>query len=245
VVELEDDGRGLNRERILAKAREKGLVADGQELNDLEVHGLIFLPGFSTAAEVTEISGRGVGMDVVKRNVESMRGRVSVSSNAGQGTTFRMVLPLTLAIIDGMLVMCGAEKYIIPSLSIVESLRPTEETISRVAGRGEVINVRGEILPLLRLHRLLEMQGPQRPLTESHVVVVEGLGRKVGLVLDDVLTQQQVVIKPLGTGLGDTDFLAGAAILSDGRVGLILNVDRLALLATRGSRAREPLAAGA
>jgi two-component system chemotaxis sensor kinase CheA len=240
VVELSDDGRGLDRARILAKAREKGLVEDGKELTDAEVHALIFLPGFSTAARVTEISGRGVGMDVVKRNVEGMRGRVSVTSRPGQGTTFRLVLPLTLAIIDGMLVACGPEKYIIPSLSIVESLRPTEEMISRAAGRGEIVNVRGEILPLLRLHRLLEMDGEERAATESHVVVVEGLGRKVGLVVDDVLTQQQVVIKPLGNGIGETDFLSGAAILSDGRVGLILNVDRLAVLASRrGGRGRE------
>jgi two-component system chemotaxis sensor kinase CheA len=244
IVELSDDGWGLNRDRILAKAREKGLVAENQELNDVEVHALIFLPGFSTAARVTEISGRGVGMDVVKRNIEGMRGRVSVTSSQGQGSTFRLVLPLTLAIIDGMLVMCGAEKYIIPSLSIVESLRPTEDMISRAAGRGEVINVRGEILPLLRLHQLLEMHGPERPVTEGHVVVVESMGRKVGLVLDDVLTQQQVVIKPVGSGLGDTDYLSGAAILSDGRVGLILNVDRLGQLVARGGR-RDTMAAGA
>ncbi|HET6439953.1 MAG TPA: chemotaxis protein CheA [Anaeromyxobacter sp.] len=244
VVELADDGRGLNRDRILAKAREKGLVAENQELSDPEVQALIFLPGFSTAAKVTEISGRGVGMDVVKRNVEGMRGRVTVSSLIGQGTAFRMVLPLTLAIIEGMLVMCGSEKYIIPSLCIIESLRPTEDMIFSAAARGEVINVRGEILPLLRLHRLLEMAGAERLLTESHVVVVEGMGRKVGLVLDDVLTQQQVVIKPLGTGMGDTDFLSGAAILSDGRVGLILNVDRLAQLATRAGRV-QAVAAGA
>jgi two-component system chemotaxis sensor kinase CheA len=246
IVELADDGRGLNRDRILAKAREKKLVAENQELSDQEAHALIFLPGFSTAAKVTEISGRGVGMDVVKRNIEGMRGRVSVSSAQGQGSTFRLVLPLTLAIIDGMLVMCGAEKYIIPSLSIIESLRPTEDMISRAAGRGEVINVRGEILPLLRLHQLLEMPGPERPVTEGHVVVVESMGRKVGVVLDDVLTQQQVVIKPLGSGLGDTEYLSGAAILSDGRVGLILNVDRLSQLSsTRGGRAREALAVGA
>jgi two-component system chemotaxis sensor kinase CheA len=148
-----------------------------------------------------------------------------------------MVLPLTLAIIEGMLVACGKEKYIIPSLSIVESLRPTDDMVSLAAGRGEIINVRGEILPLLRLHRLLQMEGQERSPTEGHVVVLEGLGRKVGIVVDDVLTQQQVVIKPLGQGIGDTDFLSGAAILSDGRVGLILNVDRLSSLASsRGGR---------
>ena len=240
VVELSDDGRGLQRDRILAKGRERGLVEEGRDLSEQEIYNLIFLPGFSTAARVTEISGRGVGMDVVKRNVEGMRGRVSVTSRPGHGSTFKLVLPLTLAIIDGMLVACGSEKYIIPSLSIIESLRPVEEMISRAAGRGEVINVRGEILPLLRLHRLLRMAGPERAPVDGHVVVVEGLGRKVGLVVDDVLTQQQVVIKPLGQGLGDTDFLSGAAILSDGRVGLILNVDRIPTLVAPPAR-REAL----
>jgi two-component system chemotaxis sensor kinase CheA len=233
VVELADDGRGLQRDAILARALEKGLVEPEVELTDAEIFNFLFLPGFSTAREVTEISGRGVGMDVVKRNVEGMRGRVAVTSTPGEGTTLRMVLPLTLAIIDGMLIACGSEKYIVPSLAIVESLRPTREMLAVMGGKGEIVNVRGEILPLLRLHRLLEMEGPERDPTEAHVVVVEGLGRKVGLVVDDVVSQQQVVIKPLGAGIGDTEFLSGAAILSDGRVGLILNVDRLAALASR------------
>ncbi|MGB8931997.1 MAG: chemotaxis protein CheA, partial [Anaeromyxobacteraceae bacterium] len=241
VVELSDDGRGLQRDAILARAREKGLVEPEVELNDTEIFNLLFLPGFSTAREVTEISGRGVGMDVVKRNVEGMRGRVAITSNPGEGTTLRMVLPLTLAIIDGMLIACGRERYIVPSLAIVESLRPTREMMAVMAGKGEIINVRGEILPLLKLHRLLELDGPERDPTEAHVVVVEGLGRKVGLVVDDVISQQQVVIKPLGAGIGDTEFLSGAAILSDGRVGLILNVDRLAALASR-PRDRSPRA---
>jgi two-component system chemotaxis sensor kinase CheA len=233
VVELTDDGRGLQRDAILGRARAKGLVEAGVEPTDQEICNLLFLPGFSTAEEVTELSGRGVGMDVVKRNVEGMRGRVAIASTPGKGTTLRMVLPLTLAIIDGMLIACGSEKYIIPSLAIVESLRPTPEMLAVMAGKGEIINVRGEILPLLRLHRLLELQGEERPATDSHVVVVEGLGRKIGLVVDDVVSQQQVVIKPLGGGIGDTEYLSGAAILSDGRVGLILNVDRLSTLAAR------------
>jgi len=233
VVELADDGRGLRRESIVARARERGLIDAGVEPSEQEAWNLVFLPGFSTAEEVTEISGRGVGMDVVKRNVEGMRGRVAISSTPGRGTVLRMVLPLTLAIIDGMLIACGSEKYIIPSLAIVESLRPTAEMLAVMAGKGEIINVRGEILPLLRLHRLLELDGPEREATEGHVVVVEGLGRKIGLVVDDVVSQQQVVIKPLGAGIGDTDYLSGAAILSDGRVGLILNVDRLSSLGAR------------
>jgi two-component system chemotaxis sensor kinase CheA len=173
-------------------------------------------------------------MDVVKRNIESMRGRVTVTSNPGHGTTFRLILPLTLAIIDGMLVACGDERYIIPSLSIVESLKPSPTMVHTFADRGELINVRGEMLPLARLQRLFGVGGMEREPTDALVVVVETMGKKIGLLVDDVLTQQQVVIKPLGEGLGDTELLAGAAILSDGRVGLILNVDRIGSTVTGG-----------
>ena len=238
VVELSDDGGGLRRDKILARARERHLVDPARELTDDEIHALIFLPGFSTAERVTEISGRGVGMDVVKRAVEAMRGRVSVASRAGQGTTFRLVLPLTLAIIDGMLVSCGGERYIVPSLAIVETLRPAPGMVSRLPGRGELLTLRGEHLPLLRLRDLLEISGKEPPLEQGRIVVVEGLGRKVGLAVDDVLAQQQVVIKPLGGGVGEADVLSGAAILSDGRVGLILNVDRVAQRGARVARSR-------
>jgi two-component system chemotaxis sensor kinase CheA len=227
-IEISDDGRGLRREAILNKARERGLVKDGAErLSDEEVFALIFLPGFSTAAQVSELSGRGVGMDVVKRSIEAMRGRVMVRSKPGAGTTFKLVLPLTLAIIDGMLVSCGQETYIIPSLAIVESLQMAPGMLRTVAGRGEILNVRGEVLPLLRLRALVGLTGAAPGVDQSRVVVVESLGKKVGLVVDEVMTQQQIVIKPLSPHLGDTDLFAGAAILADGRVGLILNVDRL------------------
>ncbi len=228
VIEVSDDGRGLSREKILAKALEKKLVGEGQNLTDAEVYSLIFAPGFSTAAQVTELSGRGVGMDVVKRNIEGMRGRVGIVSTPGAGTTFRMVLPLTLAIIDGMLVGVGAERYIIPSLSIVESLQPREGMLKTLGTAGELLDVRGEILPLYRLSRLFGVAGAKDDPLQSLVVVVESLGRKIGLLVDDVLSQQQVVIKPLGSvGLEEGERFSGAAILSDGRVGLILNVDRL------------------
>jgi two-component system, chemotaxis family, sensor kinase CheA len=227
VIEITDDGRGLSRDAILKKARAQGLIRETDNPSDAEVWGLIFLPGFSTASQVTEISGRGVGMDVVKRSIESMRGRVTVTSTPGQGTTFRMLLPLTLAIIDGMLVASGEERYIIPSLSIVESLKPAPGMVHTFADRGELINVRGEMLPLVRLTRIFGVFSEERAPTDALVVVVESMGRRVGLLVDDVITQQQVVIKPLGEGLGDTELLAGAAILSDGRVGLILNVDRI------------------
>jgi two-component system chemotaxis sensor kinase CheA len=227
-IEISDDGRGLRREAILNKARERGLVKDtGERLSDEEVFALIFLPGFSTAAQVSELSGRGVGMDVVKRSIETMRGRVIVRSKPGIGTTFKLVLPLTLAIIDGMLVSCGPETYIIPSLAIVESLQMTPAMLKTVAGRGELLSVRGEVLPLLRLKHLIGLPREAASAELGRVVVVESLGKKLGLVVDEVMAQAQIVIKPLSSNLGDTEFFAGAAILADGRVGLILNVDRL------------------
>jgi two-component system chemotaxis sensor kinase CheA len=231
VIRLSDDGRGLRREAILKKARQQGLIPDaGTDQTDSEVFNLIFRPGFSTAAKVTEISGRGVGMDVVKRNVEEMRGRVVLNSVSGQGTSFEMVLPLTLAIIDGMIVSCGSERYIVPSLSIVQSFQPTKEMLRNPCDSGEQIALRGELLPLLRLREFLGVAGADPPIERAQVVVVEGAGKKFGLLVDDVLAQQQVVIKPLGETLSESEFLAGGAILSDGLVGLILNVDRLANL---------------
>jgi two-component system chemotaxis sensor kinase CheA len=227
VVELADDGRGLIREKILSRAVDKGLVPRNVQLSDGEVHALIFAPGFSTAAQVTELSGRGVGMDVVKRNIEEMRGRVSIASTPGVGTTFRLVLPLTLAIIDGMLVACGAERYIIPSLSILESLQPRPGMITTMAGADELISVRGEVLPLFRLASLFGISDAESDPPRALVVVVESMGHKVGLLVDEVVAQQQVVIKPIGAGIGQHEMFSGAAILSDGRVGLILNIDRI------------------
>ncbi len=166
-------------------------------------------------------------MDVVKRSIESLRGRVVVGSTPGQGTSFKLVLPLTLAIIDGMVVVSGGERYIVPSLAIVESLQPTAEMV-RVFGRGaELINVRGEILPLQRLGRLFDIPRCETTPSLARVIVVESGERKLGLLVDDVVTQQQVVIKALSAGVGSAEFLSGAAIMSDGRVGLILNVDRM------------------
>jgi len=238
-IELSDDGQGLNREAILTKARNMGLIKDGQALSDVEVYDLIFMPGFSTAKQVTEISGRGVGMDVVKRNIEAMRGRVIITSTPGQGTNFKIVLPLTLAIIDGMLVACGQERYIIPTLAIIESIQPDPTMLASLTGKAEVINVRGEIIPLLRLDRLLGIAGAQQDPTQALVVVLESVGRKVGVVVDDVITQQQVVIKSFGAALSGTRFVSGAAIMSDGKVGLILNVEELGTLSDdRTHRAR-------
>ena len=231
VIAISDDGRGIDRQAVLNKAIDKGLVRQGAVMSDAEVFDLIFSPGFSTAKSVTEISGRGVGMDVVRRNVEAMRGRVVVSSAPGCGTTFRMVLPLTLAIIDGMVVRCGSESFIVPTLAIVESLKPTRDMLATMAGRCEIVVVRDEPLPLLRLDDFLEIRGAVRDPAQALVVIVESLGRKIAILADEVVTQQQVVIKSMGWGFEGTNVFSGAAILSDGRVGLIINVDELAICA--------------
>jgi two-component system chemotaxis sensor kinase CheA len=228
VIEIADDGRGLDTDAILAKAKAQHLIGAGDTLTEAEAHALIFAPGFSTAKQVTEISGRGVGMDVVRRNIEAMRGRISIQTVKGQGTTFRLMLPLTLAIINGMLVACGDERYIIPTLSILESIQPTPAMLATMAGSNEMINVRGEILPLVRLDRLFQVRNAKQSPTESLVVILEGAGRKLGLVVDEVITQQQVVIKNLSNGFSEVKYLSGAAILSDGSVGLIMNVEEIA-----------------
>ncbi len=237
VIEIADDGRGLNRERIIHKAIEKGLITSTEGMTEADIDALIFAPGFSTAAQVTEISGRGVGMDVVKRNIEGMRGRVLISTTQGQGTRFKMVLPLTLAIIDGMLVASGKERYIVPTLSIVESIQPDRSMLVTLAAQNEMINLRGEILPLIRLDRLFRLEGAKGDPTEALVVVVEGVGKRFGVLVDEVVAQQQVVIKTMGSGLSRTPFVSGAAILSDGKVGLILNVEEISTHVHKGSRA--------
>jgi two-component system chemotaxis sensor kinase CheA len=228
IIELADDGRGLDRDAILAKARSQGIIGPRDELSDAEIHSLIFAPGFSTAKKVTEVSGRGVGMDVVKRNLDAMRGRVTISTVPGSGTTFKLMLPLTLAIIDGMLVASGQDRYIIPTLSIIESIQPDARMLVTFAGDKEMINVRGEILPLVRLDRLFGITGARTDPTQALVVIVEGVGSRIGLLVDEVITQQQVVIKSLGPGLSQARYLSGAAILADGRVGLIVNVEEIA-----------------
>jgi len=228
VIEISDDGRGLSHEAIVKKATAQGLIKAGDVLSEDEINSLIFAPGFSTAEKVTDISGRGVGMDVVRRNIDAMRGRIAIKTVPGQGTTFKITLPLTLAIIDGMLVACGDERYILPTLSVVESMKPDASMLVTQGGSNEMLNMRGSILPLLRLDRMLGAKhGIQDP-TQALVVIVEGAGRKVGLLVDEVIAQQQVVIKTMGEGLGEVRFISGAAILADGRVGLIVNVEEVA-----------------
>jgi two-component system chemotaxis sensor kinase CheA len=237
VVEISDDGRGLDCEAIVAKAVRQGLIKDGENLAESAIYELIFAPSFSTAKQVTEISGRGVGMDVVRRNVESLRGRIHVSSRPGEGTTLSLILPLTLAIIDGTLIACGDERYIFPTTSIIESLRPSREMLSQIAGRSEILRFRDSIYPLLRLGEMLALPGYERDLEQGLVVLVESRERRVAVLVDDVLTQQQIVIKSLGGALREVSYFAGAAILSDGQVGLILDPDELVTLA-QNSRGR-------
>lgn len=224
VIEIEDDGRGLSRDKILRKAIEKGLVEENASLSDQQVYNLIFAAGFSTAEKVTDISGRGVGMDVVKKNIERLRGKVELTVEEGKGMKTTIKLPLTLAIIDGMIVQVGDEKYIVPMLSIEESIRPKKEDISTVQQRGELINVRGNLLPMVRLHDLYNVKPKKTDPWEALILIVEGEGQRCGILVDDLIGQQQIVIKSLGEQFHNVKGVSGSAILGDGRVGLILDV---------------------
>jgi two-component system, chemotaxis family, sensor kinase CheA len=231
VIEIEDDGKGLDKDRILKKAIDSGVVEPGQDLSDEEVFKLVFHPGLSTAEKVTSVSGRGVGMDVVKKNIELLRGKIDISSTRGKGTIFTIRLPLTLAVIDGQIVCIGEHRYIIPINSIIRSLRPTPQQISSVQGRGEMVLERGELMPLVRLYTLFGDVPTTEDPTEALVVVVEEDGRRCCLLVDDLLAQQQVVIKSLGEALGTVKGVSGGAIMGDGKVSLILDIPGLVKLA--------------
>ncbi|MCK6571317.1 chemotaxis protein CheA [Myxococcota bacterium] len=241
VVEIRDDGKGLNAEKLINRARERGLIGPNDQLTEQQAFQIIFAPGFSMAAKVTDISGRGVGMDVVKTNVERVRGRVEVDSQLGHGSVFRIRLPLTLAIIDGLVVRVGDERYILPTEWAREAIRPQPEDISSVFGAGDMLNVRGQLVRLVRLGDVFGVEGAQRRAEKGLVVLVEGMGQRRGLVVDELLGRQEVVIKSLGESLGKISGVAGGAILGDGRVGLILDVrDVLSLqegVAVDGERA--------
>ncbi|WP_245444358.1 chemotaxis protein CheA [Bradyrhizobium sp. Y36] len=228
VIEVSDDGRGLNREKVLAKARDRGLVAAGVNPTEEEIDNLIFLPAFSTADVVSNISGRGVGMDVVKRNVQALGGRISVQSRFGAGSRFTMSLPLTLAVVDGMVVSVGKETFIVPLTAIIESLRPQPSDINPVVGRGDVLALRGEYLPLTYLHRSFAIGSAVTDPCQGIVIIVqsEGAGR-IGVVVDELLGQQQVVVKSLEANYDAVDGISGATILGNGRVALILDVARV------------------
>jgi two-component system chemotaxis sensor kinase CheA len=238
VIEIADDGCGLNVARIRQKAIERGLMAATEELSAEQIQAFIFSAGFSTAEKVSEVSGRGVGMDVVRRNVEAMGGVVTLKSSEGIGTTVIIKLPLTLAILDGQLVRVGAQTYVLPLVSIIESIQPSREQVCAVAGQGETITVRQEPLPLLRLHQLFgvptEVVEPSRGL----VAVVEHESRRHALLVDELLNQQQVVIKNLQSNFRKVEGAMGATILGDGRVTLILDVAGLVELSRRAARTR-------
>jgi two-component system chemotaxis sensor kinase CheA len=239
VIDLSDDGGGLDRDRILAKAAQKGLIDPNKSLSDSEIFQLIFLPGFSTTENVTDISGRGVGMDVVRRNIEQLKGRIDITSERGKGTVFSIRLPLTLAITDGMIVRVGPERYIIPTVNIAMNFRPEASQVSTVVGRGEVILLRGELIPLFRLHHLFKVSGAVEEPTRGLVVVLRDGVSSCGLLVDELLGQQQVVAKSLGSAIGKVAAVSGGAILGDGRVGLILDPASLVTLA-KESRAGRP-----
>ena len=226
VVSLSDDGRGLDREKILAKARQNGLIEqNGPPLSDNEIFQLIFEAGFSTANTITDISGRGVGMDVVRRHVQKLRGRIDIQSTAGQGTTFSIKLPLTLALIDGLVVVVGQQRYIVPIFALREMFRPTPEMLSTVQGTGEMAMVRGALMPIVRLHRRFGVEPRTTNLTEGTLIVAESSGRPFCLFVDDLIGKQEIVIKSLGPRFKNVAGVAGCAILGDGRVGLILEID--------------------
>jgi len=235
VIELADDGQGIDAARVLAKARAQGLVPAGANPQPDEIVHFIFLPGFSTAEKITAVSGRGVGMDVVKRNIERLRGQIQIDTQPGRGTTFRIRLPLTTAIIDGLLVRVGPDRFILPTITVQMALRPVASMLARVQGRGEVIDHRGRILPLHRLHERFGIEGAVREAVDGIVVIVETGGKSYALLVDELLNKQEVVIKNLGDMFRHQTEFAGAAILGDGRVGLILDINALVKLKARNN----------
>lgn len=237
LVELADDGRGVDVERVLAKGRQAGLVGETDVLTEREVLDLIFAPGFSTAEQVTAVSGRGVGMDAVRRAVEELRGQVDVRTAPDAGTTFTVRVPLTLAVIDGMAVRVGGERYVLPMASIERSVRPETSDLTAVLGRGITLSVGDSLVPVVSLGELFELEGAEADPTKAIVVVVEDGVRRAGLLACEILGQQQVVIKPLGDCFRGMPGLAGGAIMPDGRVGLVIDVAGLVDLAhSEGSR---------
>ena len=235
VIAISDDGRGLHADKILAKAVERGLVPAGAQLPLSEIHQLIFRPGFSTAEKITEISGRGVGMDVVRRNIEALRGRIEIQTEPGKGTTFSIKLPLTLAIVEGLLLRVGEERFVMPTFSIRESLRPKRERVHTVQGVPRMIQVRDSLLPLINLAKVFNIHDAISDPCEATVVVIEDDGRFVAVLVDQLVGKQEVVIKSLGPAFAGLRGVAGGAILGDGRIGLILDAGGVIGLAEHGT----------
>ncbi|AOW78895.1 chemotaxis protein CheA [Colwellia sp. PAMC 20917] len=236
VIEISDDGGGINRDAVLNKAIEKGLVDSHVTLADSQIFDLLFEPGFSTAQEVSDISGRGVGMDVVKRNIQSLGGRIQVESEKGKGSKFKVILPLTLAILDGQLVRVGTEIYIIPLITIVESLQAKPELINRVSGDMIVYRLREDNVPVIPIYQLFNLPAETKDVNNALLVVVEADGQKVGLMVDDLLAQQQVVIKSLKDNYQQVNGVSGATILGDGSVAMILDVPGMIAMAMKRAK---------
>ena len=241
LIKIEDDGAGLKRQRIVDKAIEKGLIESDKGMTDSEVFKLILKPGFSTVENVTDLSGRGVGMDVVKRGVDALSGRIDIASVFGKGTEFTMQLPLTMAITDGMLIKVGKELFIIPTININRSFRPNAEQISTIAGRGEMVLLHGQVIPIYRLYKIFGIKGAIENLTDGLLVIVGDGKHPCAFLVDELINQQQVVAKPLGDGLGKIYGVSGGAILGDGHVGLILDTVELMTMARQTGRGTELL----
>jgi two-component system chemotaxis sensor kinase CheA len=228
VIDVSDDGRGLRLEKIRDKAVALGLLPKDVEPTAEQLHDLIFAPGFSTKEQVTDVSGRGVGMDVVKRNVEALNGSVTFTSERGKGSRMRLRLPLTMAIIDGLTLRIGEQIFVVPLVDVIESIRPSQTQVQRVLGRGEVIRMRNQAVPLIRLHEILGIDGAETDPRKALVCIAETRGAHVGLMVDEILGQAQVVVKTLETNFRRIDGVMGATILGDGRVALILDVPAIA-----------------
>ncbi len=227
VISVSDDGRGINKDKVFRKAIERGIITGDENLTDSQIFGLIMQPGFSTADTISDLSGRGVGLDVVKTSIEKLRGKIEIESREGEGTTFSMVLPLTLAIIDGMLVQTAGEIYIIPTLSVVESFRPEREIVHVIKGQGEFVSMRGQHIPVIRLSDVFDLDAQRIEPWDGILVCVETEAGRIAIMVDELVGRQQVVIKPLGKSLAKLKEITGGAILGSGDIALILNVDEL------------------
>ncbi|MDG2255916.1 MAG: chemotaxis protein CheA [Opitutaceae bacterium] len=229
-IELSDDGRGIDTKRIFKKAVENGIVRKEGQLSNEEIYKLIFAPGFSTAAKITDISGRGVGMNVVKKNIEKLRGKIEFESELGKCSTFRILLPLTMAIIDGLIFKVEADRFILPTASVKVALGPDEGMMTKAQGNQEVLNLRGKVIPLFRLHDHFQIQDAVTNPTKATIIVVETAGRPNGLLVDDMISKQEVAIKSLGSMMQGIQVVSGGAILGDGNTALIL--DPVSLVST-------------
>ena len=224
IIEIEDDGKGLDKDAIFEKAKSTGLIIGDEQMTDAQIYDLILEPGFSTANKITDVSGRGVGMDVVRDGISKFRGQLNIESSKGAGTKFTISLPLTLAIIDGMLVRVDDERYVIPTIAIQKAFKPEKEDCFTVEGKAEMVKDRGDLIPLIRLNEMYKTSSKKKSVWDSLVVVVESKDEKRALLIDELLGKDEYVIKSLGTNLEDLEGLAGGAILADGRVGLILDI---------------------